>query len=85
MKQRQRGVPFFEQRPYAPTQDLRKRFGAALPDFVLALPSDQFVKLLLLATQCTEGEYQLGQARRTAHHALACVQMGLLSRPVRVC
>jgi len=45
----------------APYADLQTRFKSALPPFMLGLEAHQFVELLLLATNCQPGEYQLGQ------------------------
>jgi len=45
----------------APYEDLLHRFQNALPDFMLSLDAQEFVQLLLLACNCKEGDYQLGQ------------------------
>eukprot|EP00966_Prymnesium_polylepis_P325623 7381597-Prymnesium_polylepis.1 len=45
----------------APYEDLTHRFSSALPDFMLAMQPQDFVQLLLLACNCKQGDYQLGQ------------------------
>jgi len=45
----------------APYEDLTHRFSSALPDFMLAMQPQDFVQLLLLACNCRQGDYQLGQ------------------------
>ena len=45
----------------APYTDLQTRFKSALPPFMGSLEPFQFVELLLLACDCKQGDYQLGQ------------------------
>ena len=56
VKLMQQGYP--SRAPYA---DLMTRFKNALPEFMMTLNPGQFVELLLLACNCDQNDYQLGQ------------------------